>query len=114
MKGVLEDSFFKGHTTRRLLPMSGEDQLLLRDQLLSLDNQKKKFFNLDSELVKKDAEGHYMPPESGPFHCFLSHNWEHGQSEMRVIKTRLTEMLPGVSVFLGECPASYPTSTVNS
>ena len=39
-------------------------------------------------------------PHAGPFHIFLSHNWKHGQSEMRIIKTRLLEMLPDVSVFL--------------
>ena len=30
-------------------------------------------------------------PRTGPFHLFLSHNWRHGQSEMRVVKQRLRE-----------------------
>ena len=39
-------------------------------------------------------------PRAGPFHTFLSHNWKHGQSEMRIVKTRLREMVPDVEVFL--------------
>ena len=39
-------------------------------------------------------------PRHGPFHVFLSHNWKHGQSEMRIISSRLKEMLPDVSIFL--------------
>jgi hypothetical protein len=31
-----------------------------------------------------------------------SHNWKHGQSDMRIIKKALSEMMPGISVFLGE------------
>jgi membrane protease YdiL (CAAX protease family) len=38
-------------------------------------------------------------PDAG-FHLFLSHVWGTGQDQMRVIKQRLREMLPGVSVFL--------------
>ena len=40
------------------------------------------------------------PNQVGPFHVMLSHNWAHGQDQMRIVKTRLTEMLPGISVFL--------------
>ena len=32
--------------------------------------------------------------------CLRSHNWQHGQSAMRIIKTRLREMLPDIEVFL--------------
>ena len=40
-------------------------------------------------------------PSRGPFHIFLSHNWKHGQAKMRIIKTRLREMLgTRVSIFL--------------
>jgi hypothetical protein len=39
-------------------------------------------------------------PHAGPFHIFLSHNWQHGQSTMRIVKTRLRELLPMVEVFL--------------
>ena len=42
-----------------------------------------------------------LVPCIGPFHLFLSHNWMHGQEAMRIIKTRLQEMLPDVEVFLG-------------
>lgn len=34
------------------------------------------------------------------YHLFLSHAWITGQDQMRVVKQRLLEMLPGVSVFL--------------
>ena len=41
-------------------------------------------------------------PNDGPFHVFLSHNHFHGQSVMRIVKTRLCEMVP-------ECVAAIPT-----
>ena len=34
------------------------------------------------------------------YHLFLSHVWGTGQDQMRIIKARLREMLPDVSVFL--------------
>lgn len=34
------------------------------------------------------------------YHIFLSHTWDQGQDEMRIIKQRLLEMMPGVCVFL--------------
>lgn len=34
------------------------------------------------------------------FHLFLSHAWARGQNAMRVVKTRLQEMLPDMKVFL--------------
>lgn len=34
------------------------------------------------------------------FHLFLSHTWSQGQSEMRVVKDRLVELLPGAKAFL--------------
>jgi hypothetical protein len=40
-------------------------------------------------------------PRAGPFHIFLSHNWQHGQNAMRIVKSKLREMLPDVEVFLG-------------
>jgi hypothetical protein len=40
-------------------------------------------------------------PQAGPFHVFLSHNWQHGQAAMRIVKNRLRELLPDVEVFLG-------------
>ena len=30
----------------------------------------------------------------------LADNWKHGQTAMRIIKTRLCEMVPGLQVFL--------------
>ena len=37
---------------------------------------------------------------NGEYHVFLSHAWVTGQDQMRVVKQRLLEMLPGVRVFL--------------
>jgi len=34
------------------------------------------------------------------FHLFLSHVWGSGQDQMRIVKTRLIEMMPDVKVFL--------------
>ena len=34
------------------------------------------------------------------FHCFLSHVWGTGQNQMRIVRQRLLEMLPGVRAFL--------------
>jgi hypothetical protein len=41
--------------------------------------------------------------ESEDFHFFLSHVWGTGQDQMRIIKLRLTEMVPRLKVFLGAC-----------
>ena len=40
--------------------------------------------------------------EDGPrhFHLFLSHVWGTGQDQMRIVKQRLLEMIPDLSVFL--------------
>jgi len=38
--------------------------------------------------------------EPGQFHLFLSHVWGSGQDQMRVVKTRLLEMMPDAKVFL--------------
>jgi len=37
---------------------------------------------------------------SGGYHIFLSHVWGSGQDQMRVVKQRLLEMIPDLSVFL--------------
>jgi len=50
-----------------------------------------------SSLMPKEQ---CAPNQVGPFHVMLSHNWAQGQDQMRIVKTRLTEMLPGISVFL--------------
>jgi hypothetical protein len=57
-------------------------------------------------------------PQAGPFHVFLSHNWQHGQTAMRIVKTRLRELLPDVEVFLGAArrldPAADPSIVCSS
>ena len=42
------------------------------------------------------------PPaiDAGAFHVFLSHTWAQGQSDMRIVKHRLLEMMPDLRVFL--------------
>ena len=47
-------------------------------------------------------------PKDGPFHVFLSHNWKHGQSTMRIIKSRLGEMLVRRQVCAGSVPLPTP------
>ena len=54
---------------------------------------------LNSRLLP-NAKPSPLVPHAGPFHLFLSHNWMHGQDTMRIIKTRLSEMLPDVEVRL--------------
>jgi len=41
-----------------------------------------------------------MMPAAKFFHLFLSHVWGTGQDQMRIIKQRLLEMIPDLSVFL--------------
>ena len=48
----------------------------------------------DSEVVSPKLPG------ANWFHLFLSHVWGTGQDQMRIIKTRLIEMLPDLRVFL--------------
>jgi hypothetical protein len=38
--------------------------------------------------------------EQGGYHLFLSHVWGTGQDQMRIVKQRLLEMVPGLSIFL--------------
>lgn len=37
---------------------------------------------------------------SGEYHLFLSHVWGSGQDQMRIVKQRLLEMIPDLSIFL--------------
>lgn len=49
------------------------------------------------------ADDNDVVPPSIPgdhYNCFLSHVWGTGQDQMRVVKTRLNEMIPGLRVFL--------------
>ena len=41
-----------------------------------------------------------LPAGALQFHLFLSHAWISGQDQMRVVKQRLREMLPGIRIFL--------------
>ena len=40
------------------------------------------------------------PIEANGYHIFLSHSWGTGQDQMRIVRQRLLEMMPGLSVFL--------------
>jgi hypothetical protein len=51
--------------------------------------------------VHNDKEVDVPNINAGEFHLFLSHVWGSGQDQMRVVKTRLLEMLPHARVFLG-------------
>ena len=50
--------------------------------------------------IHDNAEVVPPPVPPGHFHIFLSHVWSTGQDQMRVVKQRLGEMIPGLSVFL--------------
>ena len=78
---------------RRLRSLNDDQEVLLR-RLPAL-----------TELVHNAYPKRASPsPRSGPFHLFLSHDGQHGQSVMRVINRQLLEMLPDVEVFLdGAC-----------
>jgi hypothetical protein len=45
-------------------------------------------------------EVHAQPIEPDSFHLFLSHVWGTGQDQMRIVKQRLLELIPELSVFL--------------
>jgi len=53
-------------------------------------------------LRRKRNDEEVPPPPIAPggYHMFLSHVWGTGQDQMRIIKQRLLEMIPGLSVFL--------------
>lgn len=61
---------------------------------------------------KRETKEEVIAPEIpyDHFHIFLSHVWGHGQEKMRIIKTRLIEMMPDLCVFLGKCRS--PKSTM--
>ena len=41
-----------------------------------------------------------LPKQHDGHHLFLSHKWGGGQDVMRVLKERLSAMVPGISIFL--------------
>eukprot|EP00966_Prymnesium_polylepis_P054412 1257768-Prymnesium_polylepis.1 len=88
---------------RRLLHLEKGEEVPVNKTYVRSPKQLEKM--LEGSLFKKDARGRIVEdakplPTAGPFHCFLSHNWKHGQEKMRVVKSRLEQMLPEVSVFL--------------
>ena len=83
---------------RRLLHNKTNEQVNISQHYMKGSRQLQALIN--SGLYRAGATG-TAAPRAGPFHVFLSHNWKHGQAEMRIVKERLREMLPGASVFLG-------------
>ena len=59
-----------------------------------------------------DSDGDDVPAprlsEGSSFHLFLSHTWAYGQDQMRIVKTRTRQLLPGLVIFL-ECVTAMPT-----
>jgi len=53
-------------------------------------------------LRRKDTGEEVEAPviEDDAFHLFLSHVWDTGQDQMRIVKQRLLEMIPDLTVFL--------------
>jgi len=60
--------------------------------------------NLLDRRLRRESDGAMVsvPPLEAPyrFHIFLSHVWNQGQDVMRILKLRLCELIPGLSVFL--------------
>ena len=52
-----------------------------------------------ADLVPQHSS-YAMGTVSGTFHIFLSHVWGTGQDQMRIVKQRLLEMMPQLSIFL--------------
>jgi hypothetical protein len=78
----------------RRLRFLRDDKEVVLAQLPSLERQLRRVYPPSKPLPPS-------APGAGPFHLFLSHNWAHGQSAMRIVKNRLREMLPDVEIFLG-------------
>ena len=89
--------------TPRRLCLQGDEEV--RPPLAFVRNDDRLMEMLHSgSLYRRDSAGSTVLPEfhpgAGPFHVFLSHNWKHGQEKMRIVKSELREMVPGISVFL--------------
>jgi len=72
---------------------------------LALERRRQEREGLASQarrLRNKGDQKEVTPPklEDGWFHVFLSHVWGTGQDQMRIVKQRLLEMVPHLSVFL--------------
>ena len=52
------------------------------------------------QVSKKEVQAPKLKYEENFFHLFLSHVWGTGQDQMRIVKQRVLEMLPGAKVFL--------------
>ena len=95
-------------TPRRLLYLQGSEEV--PPPLTFVRNDERLMDMLyRGNIYRRDPAGCIVlpefPPGAGPFHVFLSHNWKHGQEKMRIVKSELREMVPGISVFL-ECAAN--------
>ena len=69
---------------------------------LTIEDRKK---DRSTELVEERLrEFPYLrqDPQAGgdTFHIFLSHTWSFGQDQMRIVKQRMLELLPGIRIFL--------------
>ena len=108
-------------TPRRLLYLKGSEEVALPsafvrsdERLMEMLHNGKLYRRERTDGVSKNGfttgrrgEVTVLPelrPGTGPYHVFLSHNWKHGQEKMRIVKSLLQEMVPGISVFL-ECAA---------
>ena len=55
-----------------------------------------------AKRLRNDSGSEVVAPQvpAGHYHTFLSHVWGTGQDQMRIVKNRLQEMMPDLSVFL--------------
>jgi len=73
-------------------------QLTLERARISRDARMSKARRLRGKESGAELEAPLIDDDA--FHCFLSHVWETGQDQMRIVKQRLLEMIPDLDVFL--------------
>ena len=78
------------------------------------ETQAKSTRRLRRQADGKEVELSAIEPAEGgrSYHLFLSHTWAQGQSEMRIVKDRLRELLPTVRVFLGAHIGTRPPAVL--
>ncbi len=48
---------------------------------------------------------------AGAFHCFVSHEWGHGQDQARAVKAEMSALVPGLKCFLEYTVGLEPATT---
>ena len=98
-----------------LLNTFRKEKLLRQQQLRAAKSRRLRWYPRDSPKFGAEVSDVRPPKEKEPmpvwateaaipikqrWHAFLSHNWREGQSDMKLVKSRLAEMCPDLFVFL--------------